>query len=402
MKAIVFVLALVSVSFAVFDNSVNILPTIDVADKYIYVFKENIPSDQKIAFLSVLKTFTDDVSIQVLREFKIGEFHAFLGKASGSVAAMTGNHPFIKYYTRDGIAQAQDLHALACQSVSTESWGLNRVSTRSLNLDGTFKYDKDGSNVHSYIIDTGVYTEHEDFQGRATWGETFTGDGNNKDCNGHGTHVAGTIGGNKYGIAKNSKLVAVKVLNCFGSGAWSGVIGGIEWVAAEHKKRGTPSTANMSLGGFKNQAIDDAVTAAVNAGVNMAVAAGNDRGDACRSSPAATPTAITVGSTQNDDKRSSFSAVGTCVDIFAPGTNIKSAWIGTPTSTNTISGTSMATPHVCGVATQILQNDRTLSPAQVKAKLVSTASSDLINLDCTSGVHSSCAQSPNKLLHSSC
>jgi len=291
---------------------------------------------------------------------------------------------------------------MACQTVSTESWGLNRVSTRQLNLDGQYRYDKDGQGVNSYIIDTGIYIEHEDFQGRATWGGTFTGDGNDKDCNGHGTHVAGTVAGGKYGIAKRANLIAVKVLNCFGSGSWSGVISGIEWVAQQHKQKGVPSTANMSLGGGKNQAIDDAVNAAVRAGVSMAVAAGNDRGDACRTSPAAAELAITVGATQNDDRRSSFSAVGTCVDVFAPGTNIKSAWIGTPTSVNTISGTSMATPHVCGVATQILGENRSLTPQEVKEKIVRDASSGLINLDCSSGVHASCSQSPNKLLHSSC
>lgn len=291
---------------------------------------------------------------------------------------------------------------MTCQTDSTDSWGLNRVSTRQLDNDGLFRYNKDGEGVNAYIIDSGIYLEHEDFQGRATWGKSFIQEGYDRDCNGHGTNVAGIVGGHKYGIAKRANLIAVKVLNCYGGGTWSRVIAAIEWVVQQHKQKGVPSTINMSLGGEKNQAINDAVNAAVEAGISVAVPAGNNGGDACQNSPAAAELAITVGSTQKDDKRSSFSAVGTCVDIFAPGTGIKTTNIGTPTSIFTVSGTSISASHVCGVATQILGENGSLTPQEVKDRIIREASSGIINLDCTSDDHPSCSQSPNKLLHSSC
>jgi subtilisin family serine protease len=226
--------------------------------------------------------------------------------------------------------------------------------------------------------------------------------------NGHGTHVSGTIGGVKYGVAKNVTLIAVKVLDGDGSGSYSGVIKGINWVVESFKKRKRPSVANMSLGGPYSQAVNDAVSAAVEAGVVFGVAAGNEDSDACDGSPASTVNAITVGATavshKNDDQldiRSTFSNWGTCVDIFAPGTLITSSWIGGTSATKTISGTSMATPHVVGAAARYLSENKMATPKEVKQHLVETAGSDMIDLSCA-GRSSACKKSPNKMLYASC
>lgn len=306
----------------------------------------------------------------------------------------------VKYYEKNGISHIVDHpRGLQCHVVNSNSWGLTRVSHKQRVQSKDYRYSLNGSGVRAYIIDTGINVGHVDFSSRASWGATFTGDNNNNDCNGHGTHVAGTVGGSAYGIAKSASLIAVKVLNCAGSGTHSGVISGIQWVAQQHKSRGGPSVANMSIGGGSNNAIIDAVNALVKAGVTVAAAAGNENMDACRSSPGNAPSAITVGSTAQDDSRSSFSNYGKCVDIFAPGSQITSAWIGSNNAVNTISGTSMATPHVCGVAAQLLGANRNLDPATVKSKILSTASTGLINLKCQDQI---CKTSPNRLLHSTC
>jgi serine protease len=245
--------------------------------------------------------------------------------------------------------------------------------------------------VNVYVIDTGIRSTHTEFGGRvSTVGHTSINDGNGtNDCNGHGTHVAGTIGGATYGVAKGVTLHAVRVLGCNGSGSTSGVIAGIEWVTNNHIK---PAVANMSLGGGASTALDDAVRNSIAAGVTYAIAAGNSNANACNSSPSRVTQALTVGSSTNTDARSSFSNFGTCVDLFAPGSNITSAWNTSDTATNTISGTSMATPHVAGVAALYLAGDPTATAATVHAAVVNNAS-----LDKLTGVGTG---SPNRLLHS--
>jgi len=272
-------------------------------------------------------------------------------------------------------------------------------------LNGQYKYDSEGAGVQAFIVDTGVLTTHTEFAGRAVWGANYAGDGKNTDCNGHGTHVAGTVGGTLYGVAKKVSIIAVKVLGCTGSGTNSGVISGIQYTATNRK--GKPSVANMSLGGGFSQALNDAVKAAVNAGVVFAVAAGNENQDACNTSPASEASAITVGSTDVEDKgtstqidiRSSFSNFGKCVKVLAPGSLIKSAWYTSNTATNTISGTSMASPHVAGVAALILGNNPTATAATIEKLLLAQASSDEIDLACTT---TACRNTPNKLLYSAC
>ena len=266
--------------------------------------------------------------------------------------------------------------SLTAQQVNPPSWGLDRIDQRRLPLDGVYGYPGTASNVTAYIIDTGILTTHSDFGGRASHGYDFVdGDANATDCNGHGTHVAGTVGGTSYGVAKGVRLVAVRVLNCSGNGTTSGVIAGIDWVTRNARK---PAVANMSLGGGASAALDAAVNNSINSGVTFVVAAGNESTNACTRSPARTPNAITVGATTSGDARASYSNYGSCLDIFAPGSSITSAWHTSTTARNTISGTSMATPHVAGAAALYLSANPSASPTQVRNALVANGTTGVV------------------------
>jgi len=274
-------------------------------------------------------------------------------------------------------------------------------------LDEVYPYTSTaGTGTDSYIVDTGILITPSDFGGRAIWGANYV-DTQNTDCNGHGTHVAGTTGGTLYGVAKKTTLIAVKVLGCDGSGTNAGVINGINYVATSYASRKKPSVANMSLGGSKSTALNSAVAAVVRAGVSFAVAAGNDNNDACNTSPASEPTAICVGATSTatsgmtmKDVRSTFSNFGKCVDVFAPGTLITSDWIGSNTAVRTISGTSMASPHVAGAVALLLGDNPQWTPDQITTAILGGSTPNLIDLLC--GTSTVCQQSPNKLLHTSC
>ena len=300
-------------------------------------------------------------------------------------AALHGlrHNPNIEFIEVD---QAVSLDIETAQSVST--WNLDRVDQRKLPLDGLYRYVRTGTDVTAYIIDTGIRTDHTEFAGRASVGYDAVNDGRNgNDCNGHGTHVAGTVGGFEYGIAKNVSLVAVRVLDCGGSGTYSGVIAGVDWVTGNKQP---PAVANMSLGGGASTALDNAVKASIVSGVTYAIAAGNKSQDACRTSPARVPTAITVGATTSTDTRATYSNYGACLDLFAPGSSVTSAWNTGNTATNTISGTSMATPNVAGVAVLYLQGDPAATPATVAAALIGKAT--------TGVVKKAGNRSPNRLL----
>ncbi|WP_337080526.1 S8 family peptidase [Acinetobacter pittii] len=273
---------------------------------------------------------------------------------------------------------------------SNPDWGLDRIDQKNLPLDSAYSYLQTGSGTTAYIVDTGILSTHQQFSGRVLSGYTAISDGNGtNDCHGHGTHVAGTVGGSTYGVAKNVSLVPIRILGCDGSGASSNVIAGLDWILKNGKK---PAVVNMSLGGDANTSLDSAVENLFNNGYVMVVAAGNSNTDACSSSPARVSKAITVAATDSTDTRASYSNYGSCVDIFAPGSQINSSWIGSNTATKVLNGTSMATPHVAGVVAEMLQSTPTATPQTISNNLLNQASNNVVKNP---------SGSPNRLLYKS-
>jgi cerevisin len=385
-----------------------------IDDSYIIVFKEHVDGDKEHHHHNWLQTIHDE-SLALLQKrdsqhpfltsgllsglkdtFNIGEqFKGYSGRFHQDVVEMIRHHPDVAYIEHDSM-----VHANEFEVEKDAPWGLARVSHREpLSLGSFNKYlydDEGGEGVTAYVIDTGTNYEHEDFEGRASWGKTIPDGDPDEDGNGHGTHCSGTIAGKKYGIAKKANVVAVKVLRSNGSGSMSDVIKGVEWAVGAHlkdaksKKKGYKgATANMSLGGGKSPSLDVAVNAAVKAGVHFAVAAGNDNADACDYSPAAAENAVTVGATALSDDRAYFSNYGKCVDIFGPGVNILSTYMGSKHAVATLSGTSMASPHICGLLTYYLSLQPatdsefavkgSVTPAQLKKNLISFGTKDVIS-----------------------
>ncbi|TQJ25950.1 subtilisin family serine protease [Micromonospora sp. A202] len=339
-----------------------------VPDSYIVVLKDSAVARDRVG--DTAKRLSGRHGGTVARTYGAA-LRGFEVKVSASAAARIAADPAVAYVEQNHTVSISGTQA------NPPSWGLDRIDQRNLPLDSSYTYPNTASNVHAYIIDTGIKFSHNDFGGRATSGYDAVDGGSADDCNGHGTHVAGTVGGSSYGVAKGVQLVGVRVLNCSGSGTNAGVIGGVDWVTANAIK---PAVANMSLGGGANTSLDNAVRNSIASGVTYGLAAGNDSGaNACNTSPARTTEAITVGSTTNTDARSSFSNIGTCLDIFAPGSSITSAWYTSNTATNTISGTSMATPHVVGAAALVASANPGWTPAQVRNQLVANATPNVVS-----------------------
>ena len=310
----------------------------------------------------------------------------FAAQMSDAAADALSRNPNVAYVEQD-----QPVSAITDQTMDAagDPWGLDRIDAAS-GLNGVYSYTLTGAGVTAYIIDTGIRTTHTEFAGRASGGYTAVVDGNGtNDCNGHGTHVSGTVGGATYGVAKGVTLVAVRVLDCGGRGTTAGVIAGIDWVTANHAPR---AVANMSLGGGASSSLDQAVVNSINSGVSYAIAAGNGNifgfaQDACNYSPARVGPAMTIGATSKNDAKTSWSNYGNCVDWFAPGENIKSAWKDSDVATNTISGTSMATPHTTGVAALYLEANPSATPQLVRDGLYAATTKGVVTSSSTSNNH---------------
>ncbi len=352
-----------------------------VAGSYIVVLKNSAVATKANRVAAVgdkSSSLARSYGAQVRRTFGAA-LDGFEAAMSEAAAKRLAADPSVAY-----VEQNQRVSLLGTQSGAT--WGIDRIDQRNRPLSGTYTYSTTASTVTAYIIDTGIKYTHNDFGGRASFGYDAVGSGG-VDCNGHGTHVAGTVGGTTYGVAKQVKLVGVRVLSCSGSGTNAGVIAGVNWVTANAQK---PAVANMSLGGGVSTALDNAVANSISSGVTYALAAGNSNANACNSSPSRVASAITVGATTSTDARASYSNYGTCLDIFAPGSAITSAWYNSNTATKSISGTSMASPHVAGAAALVLAANQSFTPAQVRDRLVTDATSGVVTRPGTG--------SPNRLL----
>ena len=353
-----------------------------IENNYIVVLDNNVVGEQGI--FSIAPYIASELSLThkgKLKHVYQNALNGFAVEMSPEDAEALSQDFRVAYVEEDGIVTAD-------ATQSNPPWGLDRIDQRNRPLNAIYTFNWTGAGVFAYVIDTGIRTSHTQFGGRAAAVFDAFG-GNGQDCNGHGTHVAGTIGGSTYGVAKSVNLRAVRVLNCSGSGTNSGVIAGVDFVRLNHSN---PAVANMSLGGGASSAVDTAVNNLVNSGVVLAVAAGNSNANACNSSPARAANPMTVGSTTTTDARSSFSNFGSCLDLFAPGSGILSAWASSNTATATLSGTSMASPHVAGVAALYRQANPSASASTVRNAIVNNATTNVVTNAGTG--------SPNRLLYS--
>ncbi|KAF9360996.1 serine protease [Mortierella sp. AD094] len=407
LSAVALFMASSAVAFPSFLQSERLAPIVSpldadiVPDSYFVVFKSGVRASEHSAWIRDLHQrdisangIWDDFTSGIKHVYDMGSFQGVAGRFRSDVLDEIRKNPDVDYIERDQIVYASEI-----TTQNRAPWGLARISHRKGLTLGTFnKYEHNpngGEGVTVFVIDTGINTKHKEFEGRAEWGKTVPSGDPDTDDNGHGTHCAGTIASRAYGVSKKAKVVAVKVLRSNGSGTMSDVVGGVEFAVDSHKalesaqgKKYKGSVANMSLGGGKSRPLDSAVANAVASGLHFAVAAGNDNRDACDYSPAGVPTAVTVGASTLDDSRAYFSNFGRCVDIFGPGLNIESTWIGSETAKRTISGTSMASPHVAGLIAYYLSlapessssfHSGPLTPQEMKDLLIERGTRDVLS-----------------------
>jgi subtilisin family serine protease len=355
-------------------------PAKRVADQYIVVLRSDTNPDFEATRLS--RDYSGDTSFGYIYRSALKGFSVRMSEAQAIKLAADSSVAFVEEDSELSLAATQ----------ANAPWGLDRIDQRDRPLNGTYNYFATGTGVKAYIIDSGIRATHNEYSGRVISGFTAINDGRGTDdCLGHGSHVAGIVGGSTYGVAKNVSLVAVRVFDCAGSGTTSAIVAGIDWVTSDHQP-GQSAVANLSLSGGATPALDTAVDNSINDGVTYSVAAGNANTDACGQSPGRVANAITVGSTDTDDSRAPTSNFGPCVDVFAPGVNITSAWNSSDSATSVVSGTSMATAHTTGVAALFLEMNPGASPASVGAAIRNSAT--------TNHVTNAGTGSPNLLLYS--
>jgi aqualysin 1 len=365
-----------------------------IPGQYIVVFKEELVTSASVSAIAAeLASRHGGTLVQTYEDALNGFVVNFpVEKSTEAVNGLRQDERIAEVEQDSIVTVAEEAAVNTTQTNAT--WGLDRIDQRNRTLNGTFVYNRTGAGVRVYVIDTGINVSHSEFaNGRALNGyDAVDGSLPAADCNGHGTHVAGTVGGRTYGVAKGVTLIAVRVLSCSGSGSTSGVIAGINWVT--NQKRANPSipaVANMSLGGGASSSLDTAVRNSISAGVTYAIAAGNSNANACNYSPARVSNAITVGATSSNDARASFSNYGSCLDLFAPGVSIRAAWYTSNTATAVLNGTSMATPHVAGVAALYLAGNPGASPSTVATALLNNSTSGVVS--------NQGSNSPNRLLY---